>query len=539
MIVKELLARLGFEVDDKGLAQFEATLKDVAKGMAAVVGAGVAVAGTLGAVAASTAAAGNEAAKGAQRTGTTVEEYQRLSFAAGKADVSQQQLEASLKLANTQMQKAALAGQDYIETTNGVRIAIRNADGSLKTQTELMDETADAVRDAESATDKLAIATSIYGQEVGARMVPLLELGSEGMARLGDEAEALGIVMSEEAARQSEAFLDSLTDLRAIATGLRNILGEALIPVLLDVAETVRDWFLANSDVIRQGMERWARVVAEAVEGIANAVALVIEFFNQFRVVGAATFAALLAGAVALVAVLTATGIIPLWAAFAIVAAQLVAIWSALALVVEDVVTFFQGGNSAIGAFIDRFRESDGILGSVARAFDGILAVGGEVIDMLGIIAEAFGATGAEGGGALSLLADVAIFLVETALKPLALALDVIALGLQGIAAVMNALEPIARRVWSAIAPIVAGADALAGSVSGFIGGAEGAPAGAALAPAGAAAPASADGGSGSSTTNVTNNYHGATREDIDDAVSGNGVQRNRSAMSEFVGAEV
>lgn len=98
MIIKELLARLGFEVDDKGLKEFNQVLGEVAKGMAAVVGAGVAVAGTLGAVAVATANAGDQAAKGAQRTGTTVEEYQRLSFAAEKAGVSQQQLEASLKI---------------------------------------------------------------------------------------------------------------------------------------------------------------------------------------------------------------------------------------------------------------------------------------------------------------------------------------------------------------------------------------------------------------------------------------------------------
>ena len=201
-------------------------------------------------------------------------------------------------------------------------------------------------------------------------------------------------------------------------------------------------------------------------------------------------------------------------------------------------VVYFQGGTSAIGAFFDKFRESDGILGSVARAFEALFAVGGEVLTMLGIIGEAFGATGADGSGALDLLANVAIFLVETALKPLAFALDVIALGLQGMAAVMNALEPIARRVWAAIAPIVAGAGALAGTVAGFIPGAGPAPAAAALAPAGAAAPAGG-GGAGGGTSNVTNNYHGATREDIDDAVSGNGTQRNRAAMSEFANAEV
>jgi hypothetical protein len=538
VIIKELLARLGFEVDDQGLKEFNQILGEAAKGMAAVVGAGVAAAGALGAVAVATANAGDQAAKGAQRTGTTVEEYQRLSFAAEKAGVSQQQLEASLKLANTAMQKAAQNGDDYITTTNGVQIAIKNADGSLKNQTELMEETAEAVQNAESATEKLAIATSIYGQEVGARMVPLLDLGAEGMARLGDEAEALGIVMSEESAKQAETFLDSLTDLKAIATGLRNIIGEALIPVLLDVASTIRDWFLANSDLIRQGLERWARVVAEAVDALANGVVALIGLFDEFRVVGAATFAALLAGAVVLVGVLTASGIIPLWAAFAIVIAQVVAIWTALGLIVEDVVVYFQGGTSAIGAFFDKFRESDGILGSVARAFEALFAVGGEVLTMLGIIGEAFGATGADGSGALDLLANVAIFLVETALKPLAFALDVIALGLQGMAAVMNALEPIARRVWAAIAPIVAGAGALAGTVAGFIPGAGPAPAAAALAPAGAAAPAGG-GGAGGGTSNVTNNYHGATREDIDDAVSGNGTQRNRAAMSEFANAEV
>ena len=106
--------------------------------------------------------------EGSQRVALSTEEYQKLSFAAGKAGVGIEQFEASLKFANNQMVKAVAAGQDYIETANGVQIAITNADGSLKTQQELFEATADAVANATTAQEKLAIATSVYGEEVGA-----------------------------------------------------------------------------------------------------------------------------------------------------------------------------------------------------------------------------------------------------------------------------------------------------------------------------------------------------------------------------------
>lgn len=537
MIIKELLARLGFEVDEKGLKDFNSMIGEAAKAMAVLVGAGAAAAGSVAALAITTANAGDQAAKGAQRAGVTVEEYQKLSFAASKAGVSQEQLEASLKLSNNQLQKAIASGQDYIETTNGVRIAVVNADGSIKTQTQLMEETANAVQNATSAQDKLTIATAVYGEEVGARMIPLLNLGSEGMQRLGADAEALGIVMSEDAANQSQEFLDSLTDMRAIATGLRNVIGEQLIPVLLRVTSAVREWFLSNSDVIRLRLEAYARVLAEAIDGVSTALGYAIEFFTTFRAVGVATLAALLAGTVALGVALTASGILPLWWAVAAAIAYTAAQFAVLLAIYEDIFVFFQGGTSVIGTFVEQFENAGGIFGSVARFLLAFRDIGLQVYDMLGKVVGLFSDAGVEGGGAFSFLVDVIIFLIEMGLAPLKLMLDSITMGIRTLSLVMQIMEPIALRVWGVIAQIVGAASSVVGFAQGLMG--DTAPAAAGLAPAGAVgAPAGTMGG-GTTTINQTTYISGGSREEIEDAVDGKSTQRNRASLAEFEGAEV
>jgi hypothetical protein len=55
--------------------------------------------------------------------------------------------------------------------------------------------------------------------------VPFLNQGREGIAALMEEAKSLGLVMSEDAARASEAFNDNLTRLHAVTEGVQRQFG--------------------------------------------------------------------------------------------------------------------------------------------------------------------------------------------------------------------------------------------------------------------------------------------------------------------------
>lgn len=402
--IRELIAKLGVEADDAAVKKFDSAVGAVKDTMLAAAAAAVAVTAAIIGVTVATAAYGDAAAKGATSTGLSVEAYQELQFAAEKAGLTQSQYESALQMQARAAQNAVESNEGLIETANGTTIAVKNANGEMKTQEELLLDTAKAVKAATTEQEKLAIATEVYGRS-GAEMLPLLNQGEAGIAALREEAEALGIVMSEETAIASEAFNDSLTDLKAIATGLRNEIGEALLPIMTEITTAFKDWFLANKELINQRLDQYIGYVVDGVEWLVDAAemanAVVMSTFGTWKPVIVAIVAAmaLLAGAMALpVVISTVTAIaggfsaiasIGLPALLAIVGAvgTVIAYFTALALVIGDIWTFLEGGDSVIGRLIERFQGTDTAIGAVIGLISALMPL----LPELWTLAQTFG----------------------------------------------------------------------------------------------------------------------------------------------------
>ncbi len=571
--IRELLVAIGVEADADAVAKFDKALDDVKSTMVAVAKTAAVVTAAIGAVAVTTALAGNEIAKGAQRTALSTEEYQKLAFAAEKAGVSVEQFEASLKLANTKVAQAIAAGQDYIETTNGVRIAIRNADGSVKSQAEIMEETANAVANAATAQDKLAIATSVYGEEAGARLVPLLNQGAAGVRAMGDELEAMGGVMSEQLAQDSEKMLDALTDLKFILLGVRNTIGEALVPAITFVLEKFKAWFLANREMIEQRIELWAEAVAvairtlgvvlERVDGLMQrvggwtplllsvgaAVSGLVAALAGFKILGVIN--SLLVAFNALMAALgvgVSVALGPFVAIAAAAAVQFGVILGQIAILVlffEDLFVAIRGGNSVLLTFIEQNREQEGILGSLARLWEVLLGLYRQVAELLGVLWEGFGKPFVEGMLAgLEVLVDFMVDAVIPVLDFIAATIDGLTEGIKKVAGVLGIDLGIPEEEEGAAGVLLEGGEPGTSILAPRTGlAAEAVETGAALAPTGAAAAGAVPAPVAGPTTIGGNTYNitgvGLTLEEVEDLIEAAELERNRQIASASQGAEL
>jgi hypothetical protein len=115
-------------------------------------------------------------------------------------------------------------------------VSVTDADGVLKNQPQLLAEVADAFARTADGTEKTALAAELFGRK-GTDMLQFLNLGAEGIRKLGDEAEALGAVMSTEAARAAEEYTDSLTRLDASFEGVKRTIGSAVMPILTSLTD--------------------------------------------------------------------------------------------------------------------------------------------------------------------------------------------------------------------------------------------------------------------------------------------------------------
>lgn len=164
--------------------------------------------------------------------GVPVEQLSKLNYAADFAGVSTQQLGAGLGKLTKLMGEAAGGGKRQAAIFSALGINIADANGKLKSSSDVMTELAERFAGLEDGTAKASIAQTLFG-ESGAAMIPLLNEGAEGLKRAGEEADRFGVTVTEQGAVSAAAFNDALTRLQKVGEGLANRVATELTPILV------------------------------------------------------------------------------------------------------------------------------------------------------------------------------------------------------------------------------------------------------------------------------------------------------------------
>lgn len=257
-----------------------AVLKTLAKGFAVVGGAITAAAGAAFAFVDRLTQTGDEIGKTAAKLSTSTDELQRLRFAADRSGVSAETLTDAIKTQNIRLGQAAQGGAvEFQKSLAGLGLSIEEVQ-ALSTE-QRIEIFADRLSDISDESERTATAVGLFG-EMGFKLAPLLNEGGKGIKALGDEAEAIGLVMREEAIRETEAFQDTITNAKGTLEGLARTIAVNLIPIVRNVVERVTEWIKANKDLIRSGIEEFFRRAVKALEGLAKAIGVVADNLDAF-----------------------------------------------------------------------------------------------------------------------------------------------------------------------------------------------------------------------------------------------------------------
>jgi Spy/CpxP family protein refolding chaperone len=211
----------------------------------------------------------------AQKFGVGVEELSRMSYAAGLADVSLEQLGTTLGRLSKNMAAAGDGGKQATAAFNSVGVAFKNADGSLRSSTEVLRSLADQFAATPDGAEKTAAAMALMGKS-GAEMIPFLNQGAAGIAAIEAEADRLGVTIGEDTAAAADELKDNMDRLGAASRGLANRITFALLPALADIVEgTLR---IASS---------WDRLPAVAAEVFDRCLQIVEAFVMSVRAAAA------------------------------------------------------------------------------------------------------------------------------------------------------------------------------------------------------------------------------------------------------------
>lgn len=180
------------------------------------------------------------------KTGISVEALSSLEFAARATGLTLEQIADAAK-GTTQFLQAAAAGSD------DTRQALRSLGITLQQLNSANPEErfrllADRIARIPDPTRRAALAMRVFG-EAGLQLLPLLNQGADGIARLEDRARELGLVMSGTDARAATELRTAIQTLWQLVARLGQVIGAAVTPTLME--------FLGVINGLVSGAVRW------------------------------------------------------------------------------------------------------------------------------------------------------------------------------------------------------------------------------------------------------------------------------------------
>lgn len=178
--------------------------------------------------------------KSSLRTGIQVEELQRLKYAAEQSGLGLDTIEKTAKKLNDRLGEVTEENKTSIAMFDKLGISVKNADGTMRTSTELYEDVMFKLAEMGDTAEATAIGTDLFGKAF-VDMKPLLASGKDGIKDLMENADKLGIVMGEDSVKAGVKFGDTIADIKSAAGGMVKSLGSAVVPLLQTVADIIVD----------------------------------------------------------------------------------------------------------------------------------------------------------------------------------------------------------------------------------------------------------------------------------------------------------
>jgi TP901 family phage tail tape measure protein len=250
-----------------------------------------------------------------QRTGIAVETLSKLKYVADQTESSFEAVATSFKFLSRNIYEAELGTGKAGQAFKALGITVRNeVTGELIKAEDAFLLISDKFKDLDDNAAKTALAMQLFGRG-GQSIIPILNLGSEGIQRLSEEAKKLGIVLTTDNAKAIDEFTDSMQTLRSAILGLSLNATKILLPALEDLIKqatkfliTLREWTEAHpklsENIVKFGLVLGVSTLAlgtfmlvtvktfQALQNMwiwLNAVIPLMQIFTTFKMAGLAT----------------------------------------------------------------------------------------------------------------------------------------------------------------------------------------------------------------------------------------------------------
>ena len=169
--------------------------------------------------------------KTSRRLGVATDDLQRLQYAGKLAGIEQNTLNMALQRFTRRAAEAANGTGEAKDALEQMGVQLRDSSGNMNTTEQMLGQVADAFTKVKDPSERLRLAFKLFDSE-GTAMVEMLNGGKSGLQALTQEAQNLGVVLSEDTILGVEKANDALTAMSSSLGGVWNKLTAALAPAL-------------------------------------------------------------------------------------------------------------------------------------------------------------------------------------------------------------------------------------------------------------------------------------------------------------------
>lgn len=173
----------------------------------------------------------------AEQVGVGTGALQALSQAAITTGLSTEELQRGLAALTRKIADAVQGDKAAIESFQRLGIAFQNADGTGRATEAVMGDLADQLKEMDSATEKTAATTSLMGDRLGQKFIPMLSQGRQGLIDMTAEMLRMGTIATPEMIAKAGEASDKVAALTASFRAFANNLTVTVAPAIVTVID--------------------------------------------------------------------------------------------------------------------------------------------------------------------------------------------------------------------------------------------------------------------------------------------------------------
>lgn len=203
----------------------------------------------------------------AKQTGISTDEIQKMRYAADLVDVSLEDITGALRKMKPKM-------DENNETFQRLGVSVTNADGSLRSATDVFYDSIDALSKVQNETERDQLAMALFGKRAD-QLAGIIDDGGAALKQYGAEAENLGLIMSGETLDALNQTNDVIDQTKARLDGTMAQIGADVATVLGPALEKGAEWIGTITAKLRELTPEQAETILKIV-GIVAAIGPVL-----------------------------------------------------------------------------------------------------------------------------------------------------------------------------------------------------------------------------------------------------------------------